>query len=55
MTGTGSGGLTLDLSKLVAPAATMQSHSEMAMGMDLGGQKQTMKMKVDTEIKLEAK
>jgi ABC-type cobalt transport system substrate-binding protein len=55
MTGAGSADLTLDLSKLVAPTAAMSDHEEMTMGMDMGGQKQTMKMKVDTSVKIEAK
>jgi hypothetical protein len=55
MTGRGTGSVTTDLAHLLPLQATIDSHSEMSMGMDVGGQKQTMTMKMDMNIRLETK
>lgn len=54
MTGRGTGELQLDLAQLLPSMATADSHSEFSMGMNAGGQKQSMNMKVDLSLKLEA-
>jgi hypothetical protein len=55
MTGKGSGEGTSDLSQILPVAANGEFHSEMSMGMDQGGQKQNMDMKVDVSMKIESK
>jgi hypothetical protein len=51
----GSGEVTFDLGRIVPPRATGDIHSEATMAMDMGTQKQTMSMKMDMNIKVEAK
>jgi hypothetical protein len=55
MTGSGTAEFNFDLSQIMPSAGNMQMHSEMAMSGAMGGQKQSMTMKVDTTITLEAK
>jgi len=55
MNGTGTGDLTADLAQLVPTAATTKLHSEMTMGMNTGGEKQEMNMKMDVNLRLESK
>jgi len=55
MAGNGTGEVTFDLAKLLPPEATMHLHSEVSMGMDMGGQKQPMNMKTELNMRLEAK
>ncbi|HEY5913885.1 MAG TPA: DUF6263 family protein [Verrucomicrobiae bacterium] len=54
MTGRGSGDVKLDLERLMPAQATVDSHAEIAVGMDAGGQKQTMKMTMDLKLRFEA-
>jgi hypothetical protein len=54
MTGNGTGNTTLDLGKLLPSEATVDIHSEVSMGMNMGQQKQTITIKTDTNIRLEA-
>src|SRR5262249_26698764 len=53
MTGSGAGEKTMDLGHLIARAATLELHSDYAMAMDMGGQKQNMTMKLDVKVQLE--
>jgi hypothetical protein len=55
MTGDGTGDLKANLAQIVPFESTADSHAEMAMGMNLGGQKQEMTMKLDVNMRLEAK
>ena len=54
-TGSGTGQVTLDLAQLMPALATADMRSEMSMGIDLGGQKQNMTMKMDLSLRMEAK
>lgn len=51
----GTGTATINLGKLLPTAGTMEGHTEMNMGMDMGGQKQTMSMKMDMTATIESK
>ena len=55
MTGKGTGGRTFDLGKLLPTAGDGKTHSETAMSMDMGGQKQAMSVKMDIDVGFEAK
>ncbi len=55
MTGAGSGEITFDLTRLLPTLATTKSHSEVSMGVNIGGQNQTMTRKTDLELRLESK
>jgi len=55
MTGNGAGNVTFDLGQLLPSLATINSHSEVSMGMNAGGQKQEINMKTDMNIRVEAK
>ena len=55
MAGKGTGDLTLDLAKLLPAKGTTDFHSETSMAMDLAGQKQTMTVKMDLNLRLETK
>ncbi len=54
MTGTETGTVTLDLSQVLPAEGSGESHTEMNMSANLGGQKQEMNMKMDAKMKLEA-
>ncbi len=55
MTGNGNGKITLDLSQLLPQEATVELHSESSMAMNAGDQKQTMTLKTEMNVRLEAK
>jgi hypothetical protein len=55
MTGTGSSERTFDLGKLLPTAGTGKVHTDTAMAMNMGGQKQPMTMKMDMDVRFEAK
>jgi hypothetical protein len=55
MTGTTSGNCTLDLTQVMPPKVDLTSHSDMAMAVSMGGQKQTMSMKMDMNVLIESK
>jgi len=55
MNGTGSGEVVTELGRILPLSGNIDMHSEMSMGMNQGGQKQTMDMKVDLTMKLESK
>jgi hypothetical protein len=53
--GSGTGERTFDLAHLLPVAGTGNVHSETAMAMNMGGQKQPMTMKMDMTLQFEAK
>jgi hypothetical protein len=55
MTGKGSGERTFDLAHLLPTAGAANFHTETAMTMNMGSQKQAMTMKMDIELRFEAK
>ena len=55
MAGTGKGNITFDLGHLMPVASSVDSHTDMSMAMNMGNQKQDMSMKVDLNLKMEAK
>jgi hypothetical protein len=55
MTGTGTSERTFDLAKLLPTAGTGKVHTDTAMAMNMGGQKQAMTMKMDMDVQFEAK
>lgn len=55
MEGHGTGEITLELSKIIATDAAAEIHSDLSMAMDTGGQKQTMAMKLDSNITVKSK
>ena len=55
MNGNGSGEVSMDLGQIVPLSGNVNSHSEMSMAMNSGGQKQTIDMKVDMNMKIESK
>jgi len=55
MTSTGTGTTTFDLTKLMPTESSMDEHTEMVMGMNLGGQKQAMTSKTDVNVQLVGK
>lgn len=55
MTANGTGELTSDLGQLLPSAGTMDLHSDVSMGMNMGGKKQNMETKIDLNLRLEAK
>lgn len=55
MSGNGGGDSKFDLARLLPESATITAHTEMAMGMNMGGQKQAMTMKTEMSIRLESK
>jgi len=55
MTGKGAGETTVDLGQLLPSAATADLHSDLSLGMNTGGQTQSMTMKTDMNLRLEAK
>ncbi len=55
MTGNGTADVTSDLGQLLPLTGTADLHTERAMGMNAGGQKQSMTMKMDVNVRLEAK
>jgi len=55
MDGHGTGETTLELSKLIPQAATANVQSDLMMEMNAEGQKQTMTMKIEENLQLNAK
>jgi len=55
LAGSGKGNVTFDLAQLMPSAGSLDMHTEMSMAMNMGNQKQTMSMKMDLNVKLEAK
>jgi len=55
MAGDGKGTVTIDLNKVLPVKGTTQIHTEMAMEMDMGGQKNKMAMKMDMTVELGSK
>jgi hypothetical protein len=55
MAGKGSGDFTVDLAQLLPSKGTADLQSDHTMGMNVGGQKQTMTMKMNQKVRLEAK
>lgn len=55
LAGTAKGEVNLDLGKLMPSACSFEVHFDASMAMDNGKQKQTMTMKMDQKMKLEAK
>ena len=55
MTGSGNGAVKVDLAQFLPLSATMKSHSESGMGMNTPGQKGAMTLRMEMEIRLEAK
>lgn len=55
LSGTGSGDLALDLAKIMPIQVTTQAHADMTMGMNAGGQKQTMNMSMDLNVGISSK
>lgn len=54
LSGSGAGDLTLDLGQIIPAKANLNYHSDASMGMNVGGQKQTMDMKIDMQMHLES-
>jgi hypothetical protein len=48
----GTGEVTFDLGRIVPPKAVADIHSEASMAVDMGGQKQTMSMKMDINVQV---
>jgi hypothetical protein len=55
MSGKGTGELTMDLARLLPQKANVDSHTELQMGVNAGGQKQTMAMNMDVSMQVECK
>jgi hypothetical protein len=50
-----SGEFGLDTGKLMPTSGTMELHSEMGMGLNMGGQSQGIIMKIDVNLSIEGK
>ncbi|MBC8095890.1 MAG: hypothetical protein H7Y43_08760 [Akkermansiaceae bacterium] len=55
MTGSGTGNVNFNLTQLMPVKSAVTLRTDMAMGMNLGAQRQTMGMKMDMDILMEAK
>jgi hypothetical protein len=55
LVGTGKGNINFDLAHLMPSASSVDSHTDMSMAMNMGDQKQTMSMKLDLKLNMEAK
>ena len=55
MEGSGNGKTVYDLSRLIPVTSAIESNADMKMGMDMGGQKQSMAMKTTSTVKLDSK
>jgi len=55
MTGEGKGQVSSDLTRILPLEGSAELHSDLAMSVDMGGQKQPMNMKTDTTVRLEGK
>ncbi len=54
MSGRGKGEVKHDLGQLMPAEATVESHSDFSMGVNAGGQKQSMNMKIDLNLRIQA-
>jgi hypothetical protein len=54
-TAKGNNEFGLDASKLMPSSGTMELHSEMGMGLNMGAQNQGINMKVDVNLHIESK
>lgn len=55
LAGAGEMAMTVDLEKILPMQGTVEDNTEMTLGFDAGGQKQTMPMKTETKVQLETK
>jgi hypothetical protein len=55
MAGTSTGSISFDLGKVMPLESTLESHSDMTMEMETGGQKQTVTMKMGMNLQLGTK
>ena len=55
MEGSGNGEIAVELARLLPVKGNLESHADLSMGMNAGGQKQTMSMKMDINMQLETK
>jgi hypothetical protein len=55
LTGTGTGNMTFDLGQIMPTQGTTDMQTEISMGINMGGQKQNMDMKVSLNMTVEAK
>lgn len=55
LAGNAKGNLAFDLGQLMPSACSFEGHLDASMAMNMGNQKQTMSMKMDLSMKLEAK
>lgn len=53
MSGKGSGEAVVDLGRVIPGSGDFKSHSEVVMGMNMGGQQQTMTTIIDLQVQLE--
>jgi hypothetical protein len=55
MAGTGNAEVKVDLAQLMVSQGTIDSHTELSMEMDAGGQRQPVTDKTDLNVRVEAK
>jgi len=55
MDGSGTGETTVELARLLPVKGSLQTHADLSMGMNVGGQKQTMSLKMDISTQVETK
>jgi hypothetical protein len=55
MTGNGTGEVSLDLTQILPPEASVEYHQDMSMSISNAGQKQSMVMKMDLTLHIESK
>jgi hypothetical protein len=55
MTGQGKGQVSSDLTRILPLEGSAELHTELAMAMNMGSQKQAMTMKMDMKVRLDAK
>jgi hypothetical protein len=55
MDGKGSANVTFDLTRYLPTLATVDSHSDTSVGVNAGGKVQEMAMKMDMNMRMEAK
>jgi hypothetical protein len=54
LSGTGGGTVTFDLNKVLPSLASLESHTEMSMGVNAGGKNQNLNMKMDMTFRMES-
>ena len=55
MTGKGNGDIASNTARLLPEQVVLDTHSELTMGMNAGGQKQTLTMNVDVNMRIQSK